>query len=371
VYDANGNRLQLIEGTSVTSGVYNDQDQLLSYGDLSYTYNQRGQLQSKTNTVTNEVTLYDYDVLGNLLAVTLPDATFIEYLVDGNGRRVGKKVNGTLVKQWVYGDDLRIVAELDGGGNVVSRFVWTGERDGRTEDALGALLARLGGLKRFTATVGAVSGSQLSLAPVLMVRDGNVYRLIADQTGSPRLLVDGLTGAVADRLDYAEWGDLTTAGSGIVPQGFGAGLWDSDTGLVRFGARDYDGQTGRWTTKDPTGLQPSEANLYGYALGDPVNALDPLGLSSCDYYRRRCLATALWNPFGVSYYCAVAPTVCEHAGEGDWANCVRQCLQDLDNPRDELCRDANTPFVGGALGLGEQFPLIVADHAICFIACAL
>lgn len=32
--------------------------------------------------------------------------------------------------------------------------------------------------------------------------------------------------------------------------GFAGGLYDRVTGLVRFGARDYDPSVGRWTTKD-------------------------------------------------------------------------------------------------------------------------
>jgi hypothetical protein len=49
--------------------------------------------------------------------------------------------------------------------------------------------------------------------------------------------------------------------------------------LVRFGARDYDPVTGRWTAKDPIGFDGDGANLYGYVLGDPVNALDSRGLA--------------------------------------------------------------------------------------------
>jgi YD repeat-containing protein len=104
VYDDNGNRLQFVDheaGTTI-EGVYDDRDRLLSYGDFVYTYNDRGQLSSKTDTSTGDATTYVYDVLGNLLSVTLPDATLIEYLVDGNGRRVGKKRDGVLEKQWVY-----------------------------------------------------------------------------------------------------------------------------------------------------------------------------------------------------------------------------------------------------------------------------
>ena len=33
--------------------------------------------------------------------------------------------------------------------------------------------------------------------------------------------------------------------------GFAGGIYDPDTELVRFGARDYDPRVGRWTTKDP------------------------------------------------------------------------------------------------------------------------
>src|SRR5690606_21960928 len=42
----------------------------------------------------------------------------------------------------------------------------------------------------------------------------------------------------------------------------------------RFGARDYDAETGRWTAKDPVGFAGGDANLYAYAGGDPVNSVD-------------------------------------------------------------------------------------------------
>jgi hypothetical protein len=40
--------------------------------------------------------------------------TDIVYVIDPLGRRVGKKVGGTTVKQWIYRDALNPVAELDG-----------------------------------------------------------------------------------------------------------------------------------------------------------------------------------------------------------------------------------------------------------------
>ena len=47
---------------------------------------------------------------------------------------------------------------------------------------------------------------------------------------------------------------------------------------MRFGYRDYDPHTGRWTARDPIGFAGGDSNLYGYVHGDPVNFIDPLGL---------------------------------------------------------------------------------------------
>ncbi len=46
------------------------------------------------------------------------------------------------------------------------------------------------------------------------------------------------TGGVAQRMDFDECGNaLTDSAPGFQPFGFGGGLRDLDTGLVRFGAR--------------------------------------------------------------------------------------------------------------------------------------
>jgi RHS repeat-associated protein len=56
------------------------------------------------------------------------------------------------------------------------------------------------------------------------------------------------------------------------------GLHDAATGLVRFGARDYDARTGRWTAEDPIGFDGGDANLYAYVANDPINFFDLNGL---------------------------------------------------------------------------------------------
>jgi RHS repeat-associated protein len=63
-----------------------------------------------------------------------------------------------------------------------------------------------------------------------------------------------------------------------IPFGFAGGLHDKDTNLIRFGYRDFDPETGRWTARDPIGFAGGDTNLYGYVASDPVNFIDPDGL---------------------------------------------------------------------------------------------
>jgi RHS repeat-associated protein len=100
-------------------------------------------------------------------------------------------------------------------------------------------------------------------------------------SGSVRLVIDVSTGEVAQRLDYDAYGRVTAdTHPGFQPFGYNGGLYDVETGLVRFGARDYDAQAGRWTTPDPTLFEGGSTNLYAYAGSDPVNYLDFTGKES-------------------------------------------------------------------------------------------
>jgi RHS repeat-associated protein len=117
-----------------------------------------------------------------------------------------------------------------------------------------------------------------SNVPDYMVKGGRTYRVLSDHLGSVRLVVDVGNGAIAQRIDYDAFGRVTqNSNPGFQPFGFAGGLYDAHTGLVRFGARDYDAYTGRWTAKDPIRFAGGDPNLYGYVLGDPVNPVDPDG----------------------------------------------------------------------------------------------
>jgi RHS repeat-associated protein len=259
-YDANSNRLSKTGTTGTVTGTYDDQDRLLSYNGASYSYTANGELSTKT--VGSQVTSYSYDALGNLRTVTLPSGDQLGYVIDGENRRVGKTVNGTLVQGFLYENQLEPVAELDGSGNLISRFVYCGCGAGNI--------------------------------PQYMMKGGVTYRIIADHLGSPRLVVDVTTGAVMQRMDYDEFGNvILDTNPGFQPFGFAGGIYDRDTGLVRHGARDYDPETGRWTAKDPIKFKGIDTNLYGYVLNNPLHFIDLDGLIPRD--RRYGLPDDFWD----------------------------------------------------------------------------
>jgi RHS repeat-associated protein len=300
-YDANGNRTSRVAPSGTLTGVYDDQDRLLSYGPNTYTYTANGELRTKTT--AGQTTTYTYDVRGNLVRVDLPGATVIEYLIDGLDRRVGKKRNGVLEKQWLYKDELRILAELDGAGALVSRFVYASRAN----------------------------------IPDLVIRGGATYRVFSDHLGSPRVAVNVANGSdVPVSLEYTAFGAVTGTGAGWMPQGFAGGHHDADTGLIRFGARDFDSSTGRWTAKDPIRFEGRETNLYQYIGADPVHLRDLRGtVPGCLNCYKDCTDREIQCVFVCTEFIASTPpddgNACEGAGIGDpdkWEREKKKCVED-------------------------------------------
>jgi len=236
-YDANSNLISEATPTSTVAATYDAQDRLLTYDANTHTYTANGELASKDDGVGG-LTQYDYDEMGNLLSVELPDGRLIEYVVDGRNRRVGKKVDAALVQGFLYGDQLDPVAELDSSGDVVARFVY----------------------------------GTMPHSPDYLVKGSATYRLITDGLGSIRFVVEASTGTIVQELEYDAWGRiLRDTNPGFQPFGFAGGIYDRDTDLVRFGTRDYDPEV--WTIKDPIGFSGG-LNHFGYVVGDPVNLVD-------------------------------------------------------------------------------------------------
>jgi RHS repeat-associated protein len=247
-YDADDNRTTYTNTSGTVNPTYDAQDRLVTYGSASYGYTLNGELTSKT--IGSQTTSYTYDVLGNLLHVGPPTGSAIDYVTDGESRRVGKKVASTLTTGFVYQDALNVVAQLDGSGNLVGRYVF---------------------------------GSKPNV-PDYFTTSSGTFRIFSDHLGSPRLIVNTSSGAIVEQIDYDEFGVVTSDTSpGLTPFGFAGGLYDKDTALVRFGARDYDASVGRWTSKDPIQFNGGSFNLYEYGQNDPIDEIDGdgMGLRAC------------------------------------------------------------------------------------------
>jgi len=118
-----------------------------------------------------------------------------------------------------------------------------------------------------------------------MIKNSNTYQLITDHLGSVRLVVDINSGNIIQQLDYDEFGNvLSDPNPDFQPFAYAGGLYDSQTKLVRFCARDYDASVGRWTCKDPIGFCGGDENLYQYVNNDPQNMKDMFGLFSASIH---------------------------------------------------------------------------------------
>jgi len=235
-------RTNTLRGITAQDLHYDEDDRLLSIGDTSYFYDDDGFLESKVK--GDETTTYTYSSRGELLSVTLPNSTAITYLHDPLGRRISKQVNGITTEKYLWEGLTTLLAVFDGSDNLIMRFEYADDR-----------------------------------MPVSMTKGSDTYTLLYDQVGTLRAVADS-SGNIVKQVAYDTFGYILsdTNDAFTVPFGFAGGLHDRDTGLVRFGYRDYDPEACRWTAKDPMLFEGGDTDLYGYVLNDPVNWIDPEGL---------------------------------------------------------------------------------------------
>ena len=215
-------------------------------GNNSYEYGADGYIAKKTTVVdaeTTEVTTYSYSSQGRLLEVVTPSKT-ITYKHNALGNRVAKLVDGEVVEKYLWLDKITLLATYDKDDKLVQRFEYV-----------------------------------LGNTPTSYTEGGNKYYIISDHLGTPRAITNA-DGDVLKQVDYDSFGNVISDSNPAIsiPFGFAGGLADSDTGLVRFGYRDYDPETGRWTARDPIGFAGGDTNLYGYTFNDPLNFVDSDGL---------------------------------------------------------------------------------------------
>ncbi len=205
-----------------------------------------------SDVITESTTLvYDSDGALRSFTRTGADAVSVTYDQDAVGRRIARRVGGSVTARWLY-RGIHPVAEYDG--------VWV--------------------LRRVF-----VYGTRGHVPDYVLANEGGTwvpYRVVTDHLGSVRRVLRVSDGAVVQRMSYDAYGrvldDVVVSGWTALPFGYAGGIYDRDTGLVRFGARDYDAEIGRWTAKDPIGFNGGDSNIYVYVGNSPHERFDPSGL---------------------------------------------------------------------------------------------
>jgi RHS repeat-associated protein len=251
--------------------------------------------------VPQAVEAYSYDADGNLTAdgrwnytwdaenrltsmEARPDVPVearlrLEFAYDWAGRRIQKKVYAwdaatsgyqlQSVTKFIH-DGWNLMAELDGAGAPVRGYVWGQDLSGSLGDAGGT-----GGL-------------------LMVNQGGNTYHVGYDASGNVTTLVNAATGKTAASYEYDPFGNTLKAVGDFAssnPFRFSTKYADAETGLVYYGERYYQPQTGRWLSRDPLG-EDGGVNIYAFVGNSPVSHIDPTGLYEIDvhYYLTYYLA---------------------------------------------------------------------------------
>ena len=238
-YDANGNRTN----AGYQTGVNN---QLLSDGVYTYSYDDEGNLKTRTKIGTSEVRTFTWDYRNRLVGVTDQFGTMatstVSYIYDVLDRRIAKSVNGSGT-QFVYDGD-----------NVILEFNGTTIPSMRYLQGLGVdqTLAQEG--------------------------NGQTSWMLTDHLGTVRDLVNN-SGSVVNHFTYNSFGQVlnSTAGGVDTRYKYMGREFDAETGLYYYRARYFDASVGKFIGQDPIGFSAGDSNLYRYVGNSPLMATDPSG----------------------------------------------------------------------------------------------
>jgi RHS repeat-associated protein len=264
-YDANGNRTN---GGYVTGA----DNRLLSDGTYWYAYDAEGNRTEKfidanhdgvLDAGDTDVTEFTWDNRDRLTEVKTyategGDPTeVVDYLYDVENRWIGENIdsNGTEHQIRFAYDGNQIVLQFDKDGS--------GQLDASSVS------------HRYTWLPGAVD--QLMSDE----QADKVVWTLGDNQGTIKDLAvmdSGVTSIVNHRV-FDSLGNLVSQTNSAVDCLFGytGRPLDSATGLQNNLNRWYDSSTGGWISKDPTGLNAGDTNLYRYVGNSPTNGIDPKG----------------------------------------------------------------------------------------------
>ncbi len=241
-YDSMGNRVRTVLNGVEEFYQSNELNQYIMVGNVSYTYDSDGNLISEAG--PNGTTTYTYNDDNRLISVSKGEDIW-SYTYDGLGNRVSITENG---------NSSYLVVDPMGMGEVVGAY-----------DENGTMMSRY------------IYGSDLVS---METGTGESYFYNFDLMGNTQELTDS-TGASVNSYSYMPFGDIISE-QGSVPNPFRfvgeKGVMTDTTGLVHMRARQYDPQTGRFTSMDPLGIGGNDLNLYRYVHNSPTNLVDPEGL---------------------------------------------------------------------------------------------
>lgn len=240
-------------------------------GNIRYEHDAQGRVilrQQKRLSAKPRTWRYTWDADDRLVAVTTPDGQRWRYLYDPLGRRTAKQRLGndeeSVVDQVGFTWDDVVLAEQthtvrDGGSGRTTVWEW-----------------RPGTFRPLSQT----ERTPLREAPQEWINE-QFYAIVTDLVGTPTEMVDPV-GNLAWRPGTILWDASAVQGpkGASCPLRFPGQYHDSETGLNYNYHRYYDPAVGRYESNDPLGLEGG-FNPHAY-VPNPINWLDPLGLTPCE-----------------------------------------------------------------------------------------
>lgn len=279
-YDNIGNRFESLKDSALTTY---DANSLNQYTEIETPGGTRDLLYDEDgNIIEDGKWAYTWDAENRLVSLQTSTIAIsggatpkkLVFAYDSENRRISKTVLGwsgtdfsvqTSHRLFLY-DGMKMIAEVGFSGTtpvIAKSYYWgldlAGWRDGQSQDGAGGI----GGL--------------------WMIQSGtNAYYPMYDPMGNTLALAKVGTNEKVASYEYDPFGNLLSAtgsAAGENPFRFSTKYYDEETGLIDFGYRFYNPETGRWLNRDPIG-EDGGVSLYGYVENDPVNKMDILGLST-------------------------------------------------------------------------------------------